>query len=248
MARIIKKDDRLMQEYMCNKKNRNICWMVVAACFLLFLCVGTFIGGTFQAIAPILVVVFIGSGILGGYFSNKTQSLYSGIEGENTTADIISMLPDTYCGFQNIKVTYEGKTSELDMVVVGPTGVFVIETKNLNGTIVGHYDNPQWIQEKIGRKGTPYSKNFYNPIKQVGTHVYRLAKCLKSNGVRVYVQSMVYFSNPDTVIRVNGKPSETPVFSAFENSANEIRKYILENEPLISGTEVQKIANLLARQ
>jgi len=194
----------------------------------------------------ILLVGFGGCGYLSQYMQQKAAIYKSGVDGENATAEIVSSLPNTYLGFQNVQVTYEGKTSELDMVVVGPTGVFIIETKNLNGTIVGNYGNPQWVQKKVGQEGTPYSKNFYNPIKQVGTHVYRLANYLRSNGCYVHVNDMVYFSNPDTVIQLLGTPSNTPVFTALGNSGREICDYILENEQRIAENVIYQISELLS--
>lgn len=247
MARIVKKNNELREKYTKSREKMIIASLIAGASFVLWALNVIAIHSFNPVLIFTLFVGFGGGAMYAGYMKQKVDAYKSGIEGENATAEIISALPDTYCGFQNLKITYEGKTSELDMVVVGPTGVFVIETKNLNGTIVGNYDNPQWVQKKIGQQGTPYSKNFYNPIKQVGTHVYRLANCLRKEGCSVYVNDMVYFSNPDTVVQLMGTPSKAPVFTALGNSAKEICDYILKNEQTISREMVCRINSLLEK-
>lgn len=245
MARVTRKNDDLLKKYFKYQKRKIIAYVICGISFFFYMLNIIMIDSINSTLMSILFVGFAAGAAIGGYTKQKADSYKSGVDGENATAQIIASLPDTYSGFQNIRITYEGKTSELDMVVVGPTGVFIIETKNLKGTIVGNYDNPQWVQKKVGQQGTPYSKNFYNPIKQVGTHVYRLANYLRNNGYSVHVNDMVYFSNPDTVVQLLGTPPKTPVFTALGNSAREICDYILENEQQISENVVYQICELL---
>ena len=40
----------------------------------------------------------------------------------------------------------EGKTSQIDHVVINPRGVFVIETKNYSGRIYGSENQLEWTQ------------------------------------------------------------------------------------------------------
>ena len=241
MAQIVKKNNELLKKYKRYKTNMIRACLLCGVSFLLWVLSIIFV----RSFNPFLIVIvftgLFGGGAVASYMMHKVAALKSGLKGENTTARIVSMLPDTYYGFQNLKITYQGKTSELDMVVVGPTGVFVIETKNMNGTIVGRYDNPKWVQEKIGRGGTPYNAQFYNPIKQVGTQVYRLANYLREKSCHVYINDMVYFSNPDTIVQLLGTPSKTPVFAANWNSAREICNYIIENKEKISDKQIKQI-------
>ncbi len=243
MAQIIKKSNELAEQYKSYKSLSSIGYWVCGICFVLF---AVFAVGQHQFSLSIpLMFGFLGGGLLGGMMKQKSDALASGLSGEAATAQIVAALPDNYCGFQNLKVTFDGKQSELDMVVVGPTGVFIIETKNMGGTVVGNYDNPQWVQKKIGQQGTPYSRNFYNPVKQVGTHTYRLAHFLRENGINVHVDNMVYFSNPDTVIQLVGDPVSTPVFSALANSTSDLHLHILGGGQLIDNDTLIKIVKLL---
>ena len=187
--------------------------------------------------------------ILGVYrnfslFNPEAQIERAGEMGEAATANLIRQLPEGYFGFQNIRVTYQGSTSELDMVVVGRTGVFIIETKNHNGHIQGSFEQHQWIQYKTGRRGGQYSKEFYNPVKQVGTHTYRLAHYLRDRGCNVHVDSMVFFTNPMASVQVYGTPGRIPVY-AGQQGAELIFRQILSGNANLTPNQIQQICNLL---
>lgn len=122
---------------------------------------------------------------------------------------------------------------------------FIIETKNMNGTIVGNYDAQYWTQRKIGRNGTPYSGQLYSPVKQVKTHVYRLANYLRKENINVFVDAMVYFSNPNSVVQVTGFSAGTPVFSALGNGSEEICHQILCSDQKLSPEVLAKVNTLL---
>lgn len=244
MAKIIGKNSSLENEFTNNSNISKLGFGVsVVAAVLLVLNVG-FQFMSFKASVVVILIIAVGS-FLSQHYGGKAAILAAGLSGEATTAAVISALPETYCGFQSLRVTYDGKTSELDMVVTGPTGVFIIETKNMNGTIIGDYDAPYWTQQKVGRKGTPYSGQLYSPVKQVKTHVYRLANFLRREKINTYVETMVYFSNPNSIVQVTGDPAGTPVFSALGNGAEAIRNRILAGSPKLSGEELFKLNTLL---
>ncbi len=243
MAKIVIKNDILTKKY------SNYRWLTIlgfGACglsFVLFaVCTMTF---NFGYCFP-LMVTFLGGGILGYIMYGKSEILKSGVDGEDSLEKIISRLPDSFVGYRNMKVNFNGQSSELDMVIAGPTGVFIIEAKNMRGYISGSYENPQWVQGKIGRGGTPYSSQFYSPVKQVGTHTYRLANVLRNAGARVHINPVVYFSNFDASVQVSGT-GETPVFSASNMGANELLQYIANREVVVSPTDLGNIVAILNR-
>ena len=165
MAKIITMSDKLTAQYHKYRK-RTVLWYVLCGIvFVTFGLIGAiFVTSTFSLLPMFPIMgAFLLFGFLGARSNQKAEAYKAGVEGEIATASIIASLPQNYVGIRNLEIAYEGHKSELDMVVIGPTGVFIIETKNTNGTIVGHYDNPQWTQKKIGQNGTPYSKNFTTP-------------------------------------------------------------------------------------
>lgn len=73
--------------------------------------------------------------------------------------------------------TSDGKTSEIDLLVVSKKGLLVFECKNYGGNIYGDAKRPKWIQY-LGRK----KSYFYNPLMQNHAHVRHLKKYLKEFG------------------------------------------------------------------
>ena len=84
--------------------------------------------------------------VLSSSVASKANILQQGIEGEEETQRLLSSLPDTYHIIPNVEVIYEGKHSEMDNVIVGETGVFIVETKNKVGSISGALDDYEWVQ------------------------------------------------------------------------------------------------------
>ena len=242
MAHIIKMASVLENRYKTYKKRvvtgliiAAVCGgvgMVLFALFMIILAIPCMMG--MQAAFVFAAVMFA-----------KARTVGSGVQGESAQARLLSLLPDDYYILQNLTVTYEDKSSEIDAVVVGPTGVFAVEAKNMGGLIEANGAERQWVQHKIGRRGTPYSNTFYSPVKQVRTHVYRLANHLRDNGFRVTVESAVYFSNPETQVRQINEDSRTPVFSAAENGGADLLAYITRFPVVLHPDRVQRIVDFL---
>lgn len=73
--------------------------------------------------------------------------------------------------------TVDGKTSEIDILVVSKKGLLVFECKNYAGNIYGDIKRRKWIQY-LGKQ-----KNFfYNPFLQNKNHVKHLKKYLEQFG------------------------------------------------------------------
>ena len=221
-------------------------FLLAAICAALGVCLlGSLFVVAFFCFGVAVVLLIIGASC-GSFAFGQENIRRAGQLGETATADFIAQFPDSFSGFQNLKVTYDGKTSEMDMVVVGPTGVFIIEAKNHNGHIQGSFESHDWMQYKTGRAGGQYSKSFYSPVKQVGTHVYRLAHYLRSNGQNVHVDAMVFFTNPAATVEVFGTPGNIPVY-AGQTGANLIARQIISGKPVLTPQGVENICRLLQK-
>lgn len=165
----------------------------------------------FLAELNIAGIGFFLSALFTMYAVRRYRIINIGIKGEEEALSLVSEISDDYTVFSNLKVEYENKESETDLIVVGKKGVFVIEVKNHNGKIVGGEDDKTWKQHKIGKKGGRYSADLYNPTKQVGTHVWRLSKNLRDQNMRTWVQGIVFFVNPEVTVDVQTK--NTPVLT-----------------------------------
>ncbi|MCE9615419.1 MAG: NERD domain-containing protein [Lentisphaerae bacterium] len=67
--------------------------------------------------------------------SRRLESFVKGARGEEAVGRILSLLPGDYAVFHGVTSGRDGQADDWDHVVVGPTGVFVVETKNWEGAI-----------------------------------------------------------------------------------------------------------------
>lgn len=80
-----------------------------------------------------------------------------------------------------------GKESQIDHILIGPSGVFVIETKNYGGTISGKAADREWFQTLDRRRP------FYNPVRQNSGHVRALRDLLDGVCPPWCIRSVVVF-------------------------------------------------------
>src|SRR5690606_19184571 len=70
-----------------------------------------------------------------------------GFIGEKTTSSILYFLDKSkYKVINNIVIEAYGKTTQIDHIVISDFGVFVIETKNYKGWILGGENSEYWTQ------------------------------------------------------------------------------------------------------
>ena len=249
MAKIIKKESALKQDFL--RQKQKVKRAALTACiFILLAILGNILMRFELAYYVGLVLIFISAlGFIGccAYASlkqNLIASLKQGVDGEDITADILKEgLDDSYTVFQNSVITFEGKKSELDLIVVGKNGVFVVEAKNRNGRIVGSYTKEKWVQHKVGAKGGEYSADFYSPVKQVATHVFRLAGYLRQNSAPAFINGIVFFASEDTKLEISGSPEKVPVLQGAKN----LIRYIKKNENSVPADISARICELLKK-
>ena len=93
----------------------------------------------------------------------------------------------------------DGKTSEIDVILFHPKGLFVIESKNYSGWIFGNEKNKQWTQTLPDGYGGCHKEHFYNPIMQNATHIRAIRKHI-SDTIPLY--SVIAFSDDCTLKNV----------------------------------------------
>lgn len=141
---------------------------VAASFYLIGLQHGFFFGKQAHVLAAsiIIIAVFTLVFLSRRYIMRHVDQLLAeaiafrkGAEGEGLTADDLSNLPDTYSVFHDL--THPSIGGNIDHVVVGPTGVFALETKNWKGhvnlsgqgiiTVNGEYDHTKDGKAILGR-------------------------------------------------------------------------------------------------
>ncbi len=181
--------------------------------------------------------------VYGMVMHRRANILKAGLQGENTAADVLKGLPEGYTVVRNAVIEHQGRRSELDLIVVGKTGVFVVETKNMKGHIYGDCSDNMWRKEKH-RGNNVYKDEFYSPVKQVSTHVYRLAGYLRERGVRVFVEGAVYFASEEAELHLKGKTEGISVL-ALSQGEDVLVEHIINRKSVLAETEVRKICKIL---
>ena len=100
----------------------------------------------------------------------------------------------------------DGYSSEIDHIVVTKGGMFVIETKRINGIIHGDVNGDEWIAIKDYEVST---KSFKNPVKQNQGHINHLRRVFGSNppkmqSIVVFVEGNISDVKSDIVTDLNG--------------------------------------------
>lgn len=138
----------------------------------------------------------------------------AGAKGEDAALRQLMALPDDYHIFNQLCVPNEKSRTgfnELDFVVLGPNGLFVIEVKNNKGEIVGDENKNNWPVYKIGQQGTPYTASMRNPLKQAKNQVWLLSQHLKNSGHKNWVQGLVFLAHPDSSFEFRGSQPSLPI-------------------------------------
>lgn len=147
----------------------------------------------FLIIIPIVLIV-----ILAIYLNRPVAR---GKRGENRVKRIIGKtIENEQYVINNLILANEGKTSQIDHIVINKRGVFVIETKNYSGEIYGSENQREWTQ--VLAYGNVKNK-LYNPLKQNATHVYNIKKIIGKipvHSVVVFVQNNTHNIEANNVI------------------------------------------------
>jgi predicted RNA-binding Zn-ribbon protein involved in translation (DUF1610 family) len=144
-----------------------------------------------------MIIFILIVSILAIYLWKLYSPKIKGIIGEKSISSILYFLDKSkYKVINNIVLKKDTKTSQIDHIVISDFGIFVIETKNYKGWIIGHENSEHWTQLLFKRK-----QKFYNPIKQNLGHINALKQCLSQFPYINYIPIVVFSSKAE--IKVN---------------------------------------------
>lgn len=156
------------------------------------------------ALALGLLAVLSGAG-LGHYeWSYRSRSsirsqLRAGLRGQKHLPQILAPLDDRYYLVNNLSLP--SRADDVDHMVIGPNGVFALETKHHRGRIF--WRDGQWYQAKISRTGRPQPETpIRDPTQQLKRNVDYLRSCINrtdralSHRTRLWIEGAVVFTHP----------------------------------------------------
>lgn len=159
----------------------------------------------------------------------------SGLNGERKTVKNISdKLGSNYSLFNNVLLK-DQKRVDIDHIVVGPTGIFVIETKNNEGIVT--FDGDKWG----GIRG--------NPCGQAVSNAIRIKDILKNCEVfkeeDPYVNAAVLFTNSKINLKAPKDPKQCKVLQIKTLTDTNLSDYVRNRPICFSNEEIASIEQSL---
>lgn len=235
MAQIINKSNHLRKEIFMEYCKIIVCFVAAVFCTIL-----AFYTYGFSLIATLILGIYMRK------MKTDIDIKKSGLEGEKRVLDLLSDLPKRYKVISDILIQGKNTSSQIDYIIVGSNGIFIVEAKNIKGTIKGNGGSRYLTQVKTGKGGKEYIRQLYNPTLQVKGHVLGLTKLLNKNNVNSHVQGIVYFANEES--RVEFKSNNIVVLSkSKDNLLKYIKSYKKDGVKLTPNEQV-KITGILKKQ
>jgi hypothetical protein len=160
----------------------------------------------------------------------------SGLKGEKRVIkNLADKLSDQYSIFNNVLLKGGKRGGDIDHIVVGPTGVFVIETKNNQESV--YFNGYQW--KNISR----------SPSEQVVNNMFRVKDALLNCDVfkekEPYVYAIVVFSNGKLKIKIDQAPKWCEIIQLKNPKDNSLAELILGKPRSFSADQILSIEQFL---
>lgn len=174
--------------------------------------------------------------------ARRYNILNSGRNGEKNLYKAVKKLEGNNIIFVNLPIRYKRGRSEVDMLIISPKGVVIIEVKNHSGTISGNWRAEKWVQQKFYRNGKTTSVEMDNPIKQMRRQRDIVKSIFNAAGEDVWVDTVLYFSNPSVRLKLNLRENDYVCLGT-----RELMRFLSEYKSgrTISKAQMEKYANIL---
>lgn len=164
------------------------------------------------------VLLFMGYGhwLKNRQNDKEVHDLDAGSKGEAKVARLLAeSLDNTHYLFNDLLLRNGFRAAQIDHLVIGPQGVFVIETKNWRGCIEGNGQDAIWTQHK--REGEAPVR-LKSPVAQVQRQAGVIAQILRgAKNPPAAVIPVVAFAMGSTELRVDSH--DVPVIRASDLGA-----------------------------
>lgn len=183
-------------------------------------------------------------------YYKKTQTKFlkmrmdAGLYGEYLCSKHLNKMEGNKRFLYNVYLEKKNKnndTTEVDVIMIHNSGIYVLESKNYSGWIFGSEEDRNWTQRlKNGIKN-----RFYNPIKQNRTHIKYLLKTLSEIGDFTDItRSIIVFSERCELKKLTINSEEIKVIK--RNKLLATCKQIAEENPnKLTDEQIEEIYTLL---
>ncbi|UHA62596.1 NERD domain-containing protein [Metabacillus litoralis] len=152
---------------------------------------------------------------------NEYSKRMVGYKGEKSLDYYLSFLGEDYYIFHDIRLKGETYYFQIDVLIIAPRFILIIESKNISGTLTFDQKHNQLIREVNGKVD-----GFQDPISQVKHQEYQLKNWLNSKKLPDFaIETCVVITNANTIIKVTGEEKRnTPSIIKSSNIVFEIER------------------------
>lgn len=192
----------------------------------------------FLVLSVVLLAVFYAE-------KRKYAILSSGVNGEQETLEVLKKLPKNYTVINNPVLYNRGAVNELDFVVIGENGVFIVESKNYRGIICGKTSSQDWKQIKHGKNKT-YEKLVQNPTKQSHRQGKRMAEMFADFDITADIYPILYFVDARSELKIT---DDAEVDVTIIKGGNQLVDFILnaKGKETVDDSERAKIIRMFKK-
>lgn len=183
----------------------------------------------------VLIVVLVIVLVKGIVLLTKREIISKGELGEKKVNTKLSKIKN-YKLIKDVLITNNSGTTQIDHILVGPKGIFVIETKNFSGYIFGNEWDREWTQALFGKRN-----KFYNPIRQNYGHIKAIENILPKKYIKD-IYSIIVFSN-ECKLKIG--ETKTPVIY-IKKLNRTIKKFQSNN--YLDEFEIEEITSILIKE
>lgn len=132
----------------------------------------------------------------------------------------------------------KGQTTELDVVLLHESGIYVFESKNYSGWIFGTESQQYWTQTLPDGNGQSQKRKFFNPILQNQIHIKYLKAFLSDQTLPIY--SYIVFSDRCTLKKITLTSGMHCVINRH-NLLYAVQKNIIKNSVKLSPYKIDTL-------
>jgi hypothetical protein len=147
----------------------------------------------------------------------RTAQQVAGLTGEREVGRLLATeLPQDYALINGLQLPRA--PGDIDHLVVGPTGVFLLETKTMAGHITCAPDGT-WQRTRVGRHGAAYAAYIGDPAAQVQRNIFALRQALRRRlpdfveRTQLWIEGLVVFPHPKTELQTDASRVPTVLLS-----------------------------------
>lgn len=137
----------------------------------------------------------------------KARKQKIGEIGELETQLILEKVPGKTWFLRNLYINCNnGQKTEIDLIMLHTSGIYVIESKNFKGWIYGKEEDIKWCQV-FNKK---HKNFFYNPMRQNQNHIKNLIEAMGTEPINTkIIYSVIVFSDDCELVNINWNERHT---------------------------------------